>query len=452
MPLHPENEATSAVGWLLSTPRLTLTSAEGDPLPVRAGAGQFTALADTAESALGQSPAGTAVVGALPFDEAVPAHLWLTRLEHHEHPPAERAAAVGSLSLSPPLSFSLPLPYAEAVPYGAEPNARRSMRLTEPQPNPQPSAYRAAVRAVLAEIESGTVRKAVLARSLHVPLNAADHRAALVPALITALARREAAAHVFAVTLPTTGPHGVAPPLLLGATPETLLRRTGDLLTLRPLAGTAARHPDPVVDRARAMALLRSGKNQAEHRHVVDDLARRLRPWCRSLDIPARPRLQATGRLWHLATPIHARLRHPAPSALTLACALHPTPAVCGTPTPAAAAVIRRLEAVPRRYFSGLVGWMDKSGDGHWVISLRCGELDADGLRLHAGAGIVRASRPESELAETEAKFATMLAALDEARLAALDEARSSTPRPRATPARQTVAAAPAARTTGDAR
>lgn len=425
MPSHPETGATSVVGWLLSTPRLTLTStsAEGDPLPVQAGAGQFAALAGTAESALRQSPTGTAVVGALPFDEAVPAHLWLTRLEHHQHPPAERAASVGSLS------------YAEAVPDGAGPNARRSAWVTKPEP--QPCAYRAAVRAVLAEIESGTVHKAVLARSLYAPLDAADHRA-LVPALITALARREAAAHVFAVTLPATGPHG-APPMLLGATPETLLRRTGDLLTLRPLAGTAARHPDPVVDRARAMALLRSGKDQAEHRHVVDDLGRRLRPWCRSLDIPDRPRLHATGRLWHLTTPIHARLRHPAPSALTLACALHPTPAVCGTPTAAAAALIRRLEAVPRRYFSGLVGWMDKTGDGHWVISLRCGELDADGLRLQAGAGIVRASRPESELAETEAKFATMLAALE--------EARRSTPR-----ARPTAAAAPAARRTGGVR
>lgn len=429
MPSHPDIGATSVVGWLLSTPSLTLTSAEGDPLPVQAGAGQFTALADTADSALRQSPAGTAVVGALPFDEGVPAHLWLTRMEHHQHPPAERAASVGSLS------------YAKAVPDGAEPNARHSAWVTTPKPEPQPSAYRAAVRAVLAEIEAGTVRKAVLARSLYAPLNAADNAAdhrALVPGLITALARREAAAHLFAVTLPTTGLHG-APPVLLGATPETLLRRTGDLLTLQPLAGTAARHQDPVVDHARAMALLRSGKDQAEHRHVVDDLGRRLRPWCQSLDIPARPRLHATGRLWHLTTPIHARLRHPAPSALTLACALHPTPAVCGTPTSAAAALIRTLEAVPRRYFSGLVGWMDTTGDGHWVISLRCGELDADGLRLHAGAGIVRASRPESELAETEAKFATMLAAFE--------DARRSTPQ-----ARPTAAAALTARRTGEIR
>ncbi|MFI7319169.1 chorismate-binding protein [Streptomyces venezuelae] len=70
------------------------------------------------------------------------------------------------------------------------------------------------------------------------------------------------------------------------------------------------------------------------------------------------------------------------------------------------------LEPVPRGYYTGLVGWMDRSGDGHWVIALRCGLLTGDHLRLYAGAGIVPDSDAERELAETQAKFTTMLDAL----------------------------------------
>ncbi|WHM41475.1 isochorismate synthase [Streptomyces sp. BPTC-684] len=284
-----------------------------------------------------------------------------------------------------------------------------------PAPEPPSPAYHAAIRDALAAIETGIVTKVVLARTLRVPLPDSRSYRHLASALLTALARQEPAAHLFSVTLPH---RDNAAPVFVGATPETLLRRTGDLLTLTPLAGTTPRHPDPARDRTRATALLQSAKDRAEHRHVVDALRRRLHPVCQALDIPAEPRLHATSRLWHLATPIRARLRRPAPSSLALACALHPTPAVCGTPTTSAAALIRTLEPTPRRYFSGLIGWMNQAGDGHWVIALRCGEVAPSGLRLYAGAGIVQGSTPEAEFAETEAKLATMLRALDDARSA----------------------------------
>jgi isochorismate synthase len=116
-----------------------------------------------------------------------------------------------------------------------------------------------------------------------------------------------------------------------------------------------------------------------------------------------------------LSTVIRARLRPPVPTALDLAALLHPTPAVCGLPRERARALIGRLEARPRGHYAGLVGWMDRHGNGRWVIALRCAELSPQGLVLFAGAGILPDSRPAQEHAETGAKLATMLQALDPA-------------------------------------
>nr|MDQ3384031.1 chorismate-binding protein [Actinomycetota bacterium] len=67
-----------------------------------------------------------------------------------------------------------------------------------------------------------------------------------------------------------------------------------------------------------------------------------------------------------------------------------------------------------RGRYAGPVGWMDASGDGDWGIALRCGQLSQDdrSMRLFAGGGIVAASDPQTELAETEVKFAAMRHAL----------------------------------------
>jgi len=102
----------------------------------------------------------------------------------------------------------------------------------------------------------------------------------------------------------------------------------------------------------------------------------------------------------------------PAVSALELAEALHPTPAVCGVPTAEARAAIAELERVDRGYYSGLVGWSGANGDGEWVVTLRGAEVHDRTLRMFAGAGVVAGSDPELELAETGAKLRTMLRAI----------------------------------------
>ncbi|GAC59008.1 putative isochorismate synthase, partial [Gordonia hirsuta DSM 44140 = NBRC 16056] len=200
---------------------------------------------------------------------------------------------------------------------------------------------------------------------------------------------------------------------LIGASPELLVRRRGDIVTCHPYAGSAARHSDPAADRAAADSLAASDKDLREHAFVVDDLRDRLAPLCTELSAPARPSLMATGEMWHLATPIRGVLRDRDVTALDLAALLSPTPAVCGTPRAAAARLIEELEG-PREFYAGTVGWCDAAGDGEWLVSIRCLELATDHrhIRTWAGGGIVTGSDPDAEVAETDAKFRTVRRAL----------------------------------------
>ncbi|NUS91084.1 MAG: isochorismate synthase [Nocardia sp.] len=274
---------------------------------------------------------------------------------------------------------------------------------------PEPAEHRARVARLVALLnEPGArLRKVVAARSVRV---AAD--AALDPEVIAGyLLIRHPRANVFAVDLTPAGRPGAT---LLGASPELLIHRRGTAVELYPLAGTLPRLADPVADTAQADLLVASAKNHAEHAFVVDWIAERLAPVCTGLSVPERPRLVATHDVWHLSTPIHGVLREPAPSALELALLLHPTPAVCGTPTADALEYITGHEE-DRGFYGGAVGWCTADGDGTWVVAIRSAELAAGGreLRAYAGGGSVAASDPGAELAETTAKLRTLLGALD---------------------------------------
>ena len=127
--------------------------------------------------------------------------------------------------------------------------------------------------------------------------------------------------------------------------------------------------------------------------------------------MPEHPSLISTAALWHLSTQIHGILKPPCSNALQLACAIHPTPAVCGTPRDEAHAIIRSNETYDRGLFTGFTGWMDADGNGEWVITIRCGVLKDEQLQIFAGAGIVAASDPHAEWNEVQTKQRTMLRA-----------------------------------------
>lgn len=200
---------------------------------------------------------------------------------------------------------------------------------------------------------------------------------------------------------------------LVGATPELLVRRTGDLVTSRVLAGTVRRQGEASVDATLAEALLSSGKDLEEHEYAVHSVARALAAHCTDLDVPARPHVLRLANVQHLATDVTGQLAD-GTSVLGLAAALHPTAAVCGTPTERAMAAIRELEGMDRRRYAGPVGWFDAHGDGEFGIALRCAEVDAASgrVRAFAGCGIVSGSNAEQELAESTAKLSPIINAL----------------------------------------
>jgi isochorismate synthase len=262
------------------------------------------------------------------------------------------------------------------------------------------------VRAAVEAIGRHELRKVVLARTTDVALPS-------TPDLTQVMRELHAKnPHGFTYSLALPGAPGAEPSTLVGASPELLLSRRGTRVLSAPLAGSAPRSPDPEEDQARARALLHSAKDRHEHKLVVQQILETLQRFARNLRFEAEPVVTSTHSMWHLSTRIEGTLRDPNVSALQLALALHPTPAVCGTPTRDARAFIERTERFDRGYFTGTLGYMDASGDGDWIVTIRCAELSASRARLFAGAGIVESSVPELELAETSAKMRTILDAL----------------------------------------
>jgi menaquinone-specific isochorismate synthase len=252
--------------------------------------------------------------------------------------------------------------------------------------------WRAAVETILAAIAAGAVDKVVLAREVVVE---ADEDFS-VAAVLARLQAQQPGCYVYAAGD------------LVGASPELLVRRRGTVAESRPMAGTVAR--DAGDDAVAALA--ESVKDAHEHQFVVDAIVDALREQCETLDVAATPEIARFSSVAHLVTPIRAVLREPAPSALDLARALHPTPAVGGTPRAESLELISRLELRDRGRYAGPVGWVDAAGDGEWAIALRGGEIHGRTAVLRAGAGIVAGSDPEAEWAETEAKLDPMLRAL----------------------------------------
>jgi isochorismate synthase len=285
----------------------------------------------------------------------------------------------------------------ERVPPGSPHAAFAPMQLHEV---PAPAEYGEAVRRAVERIRGGELRKVVLARTIEVNAGRTlDPRR-----LAHRLRAVDPDAYTFAV--PT------AVGILVGASPELLVSRSGRRVSSNPLAGSAPRSGDPDEDRANADALIASSKDREEHAIVVEAVAAILSPFCDQLRWDPEPVLRETPNVWHLSTVFTGLLREPPPTALELVAALHPTPAVAGTPTEVALATIAELEPFDRGSYAGPVGWIDADGNGEFAIALRCAELRDDRAVLYAGAGIVADSDPAAEIDETDRKFRAFLDAL----------------------------------------
>jgi menaquinone-specific isochorismate synthase len=263
-------------------------------------------------------------------------------------------------------------------------------------PGPQ---WEQAVAEAVAAINTGALRKVVLARDVFAT--------AAEPIDARVLLRRLAARYPDCFTFACDG--------MVGATPELLVRRDGRRVSALVLGGTLPRGATPAEDEALGAELLASAKNNEEHGYAVASIRDGLGPLCDELEIEPRPALLKYPNLQHLGTRITGTLAGAASprSALSLAAAVHPPAAVCGTPAAAALELIRELEHIDRERYAGPVGWVDAAGNGEWGIALRCAQLTGPTARLFAGCGIVAGSDPAAELAETLVKLKPMRGALE---------------------------------------
>lgn len=221
---------------------------------------------------------------------------------------------------------------------------------------------------------------------------------------------------------------------MIGASPEMLLQLREREVFSRVLAGTARRRANMDQGELEQLAdwLRGSPKNSREHQLAAASAVKALTPITEQLRV-SEPFALTLPNVIHLATDIYGQVAGDT-GALALVEALHPTAAVCGTPTAAAAQLITELEGMDRERYAGPVGWVDWRGEGQWCIALRSGQVlsptaqptgtqgDPAGypmgnqpvgsVRIFAGAGIMPDSVAADELAETNAKMAPMRAAL----------------------------------------
>jgi menaquinone-specific isochorismate synthase len=259
-----------------------------------------------------------------------------------------------------------------------------------------PEEWCDAVATAAARIRAGELDKVVLAREVHVT---ADR-----PIDVAAVLRR--------LTLGFPGCYVFSVEGFLGASPELLVGRAGDVVTAQPMAGTAPRRGDPEADADAVARLLASPAYRQEHQITIDAVYDGLLPFCSFLDFEAEPSVVALPNVTHLATTVSGQLSSPPAPVLDLVDALHPTPAVCGRPRDAALAAIAELEGFDRGPYAGAVGWTDGAGNGAWAVAIRSAVIDGARARVFGGNGIVGDSDPPTELVETRAKLQAVLGVL----------------------------------------
>ena len=263
------------------------------------------------------------------------------------------------------------------------------------------SNWRTQVGSAIDAIKSGKLEKVVLARDI----SASSKSEINVRGLLQRLEIEYPSTWIFLVDG------------LIGATPELLVRLSKSLVTSRVLAGTIRKTGNEDRDLTLAASLAKSSKDLEEHEYAVRSVADALAPFCSSTNVPESPFVLHLSNVMHLATDVTGVLNDSAKQAdiFTLIEKLHPSAAVCGTPTEEAKQLIKKLEQMNRGRYAGPVGWIDAHNDGEVAIALRCGELSSDRkmIRIFAGCGIVAGSDPVNEFAESQAKLMPMRTALE---------------------------------------
>lgn len=262
--------------------------------------------------------------------------------------------------------------------------------------------WESSVRSALDAIAEGRIRKIVLSRDFGL-----DAEMSFSPwEIMRRIHSRQEHGFAFSLRFDPSA-------TFLGITPERLIAERGGNITCDCLAGTGPRGRTAEEDETLARALRQSEKDQREHRFVRDGILDSLMPVSRWLTARTKPSVLYLPRLQHLSTRVHGRLRD-GTTVGELIRRLHPTPAVGGYPRDAAWRMIRELEARPRGWYAGPVGWISADA-ADFAVAIRSATVSGGSLRVTGGAGIVRGSDPAAEWDETARKVRSFLSFFTEA-------------------------------------
>ena len=193
----------------------------------------------------------------------------------------------------------------------------------------------------------------------------------------------------------------------LGSSPERLYRRQGRHIDTEAVAGTRPRSDDAALDDALARELLESDKDQREHTCVASHIESGLHSLCEQVDSSGELNVVRLPRVQHLVRKYHGEL-HPLVSDGDIIRALHPTPAVCGTPLDKAHEMIQVLEPFDREWYAGPIGWFGPEA-AEFAVGIRSARIIENDITLYGGAGIVDGSDPNTEWDEVEQKLSPFL-------------------------------------------
>ena len=275
--------------------------------------------------------------------------------------------------------------------------------VTASSSNTTPAEYAAMVRKAKEYIAAGDIFQVVLAQRFSAPF-------ALPPfSLYRALRRVNPAPFLFFLDF---GAFAIA-----GSSPEILVRLRGDVVTVRPIAGTRPRGPTPHEDKALEEELLADPKERAEHLMLLDlgrnDVGRVAA--IGTVDVTDQFFIERYSQVMHIVSNVEGKLdkRYDALDALV---AGFPAGTVSGAPKVRAMQIIDELEKEKRGIYAGSVGYFSAAGEMDTCIVLRTALVKDGTMYVQAGAGIVADSDPAFEQQECINKAKALFRAAEEAR------------------------------------
>ena len=199
---------------------------------------------------------------------------------------------------------------------------------------------------------------------------------------------------------------------LMGSSPEAQLIIQNGKAVLHPIAGTYRRTGDDEIDERETEKLLKDKKENAEHVMLVDLARNDLSRLCDDVQVAHYREVQYYSHVIHLVSEVTGKVK-PASNPFDLMAKTFPAGTLSGAPKFKAMQLINGYEPTTRSYYGGALGFMGFDGSCNHAIMIRTFLSNNNTLIYQAGAGIVAASDPESELQEVKNKLGALTKAIE---------------------------------------